>query len=79
MLSRSECRLERSWSKRGINSVFVLVHAQLGLVERDGGVRFSIGAFNSAEEVDAATAAIADIAQWAWERKPKSRGALAHA
>ncbi len=56
-----------------------LVHAQLGLVERDGGVRFSIGAFNTAEEVDAAIAAIADIAQWARDRKAKSRGALAHA
>ncbi len=56
-----------------------LVHTQLGTVQRDGGVRFSIGAFNSAEEVDAAIAAITDIAQWARERKAKSRGALAHA
>jgi selenocysteine lyase/cysteine desulfurase len=56
-----------------------LVHTQLGLVERDGGVRFSIGAFNTAEEVDSAVAAIADVAQWASERKAKPRGALAHA
>ena len=56
-----------------------LVHTQLGTVERDGGVRFSIGAFNTAQEVDAAIAGIADIAQWARERKAKSHGALAHA
>jgi selenocysteine lyase/cysteine desulfurase len=56
-----------------------LVHTQLGTVQRDGGVRFSIGAFNTAPEVDAAIAGIADIAQWAQERAAKSRGALAHA
>ena len=56
-----------------------LVHTQLGTVERDGGVRFSIGAFNTAREVDAAIAGIADIAQWAQQRKAKSHGALAHA
>jgi cysteine desulfurase family protein len=56
-----------------------LVHAQLGLVERDGGVRFSIGPFNDAEQVDAAIAAIHDIAQWARERKAKSGSSLAHA
>ncbi len=46
-----------------------LVHKQLGTVERDGGVRFSIGAFNTEEEVDAAIAAIANIAIWARERQ----------
>ena len=55
-----------------------LVHTQLGLVERDGGVRFSIGAFNTALEVDAAIAGIADIAKWGCERAAKSRNALAH-
>ena len=56
-----------------------LVHTQLGTVQRDGGVRFSIGAFNTEEEVDAAIAAIADISQWARERAAKSRCALANA
>lgn len=42
-----------------------LVHKQLGTVERDGGVRFSIGAFNTEKEIDTAIAAITDIASWA--------------
>jgi selenocysteine lyase/cysteine desulfurase len=46
-----------------------LVHQQLGTVERDGGVRFSIGAFNTEQEVDAAIAAMADIATWARTRR----------
>jgi hypothetical protein len=50
-----------------------LVHKQLGTVQRDGGVRFSIGAFNSEQEVDAAIAGIADISQWARERAAKSQ------
>jgi len=49
-----------------------LVHKQLGTVERDGGVRFSIGAFNTEAEVDVAIAAVADIAQWSRERAAKS-------
>ncbi|MGA2371682.1 MAG: aminotransferase class V-fold PLP-dependent enzyme [Candidatus Korobacteraceae bacterium] len=56
-----------------------LVHTQLGTLQRDGGVRFSIGAFNTAQEVGAAIAGMADIAQWAHERAAKSRSALAHA
>jgi cysteine desulfurase family protein len=56
-----------------------LVHTQLGTVQRDGGVRFSIGAFNTEQEVDAAIEGIADIAQWAHERAAKPRSALAHA
>ncbi len=48
-----------------------LVHQQLGTVERDGGVRFSIGAFNTEAEVDAAIVAIADIAKWSRERAAK--------
>jgi cysteine desulfurase family protein len=50
-----------------------LVHKQLGTVERDGGVRFSIGAFNTEEEVDAAITAIADIAIWARERQAANK------
>jgi cysteine sulfinate desulfinase/cysteine desulfurase-like protein len=42
----------------------------------DGGVRFSIGAFNTEAEVDAAIAAIADIAKWSRERAAKSRKAV---
>jgi selenocysteine lyase/cysteine desulfurase len=56
-----------------------LVHTQLGTVQRDGGVRFSIGAFNTEQEVDAAIAGIADIAQWAHRRATKSHSALAQA
>jgi cysteine desulfurase family protein len=40
-----------------------LVHEQLGLVPTHGGVRFAIGAFNTEQEVDAAIAAVADIAK----------------
>src|ERR1039458_9819112 len=36
-----------------------LVHTQLGTLPRDGGVRFSIGAFNTEQEVDAAITGIA--------------------
>ncbi|MFZ0914154.1 MAG: aminotransferase class V-fold PLP-dependent enzyme [Candidatus Korobacteraceae bacterium] len=54
-----------------------LVHAQLGTVARDGGVRFSIGAFNTEQEVDAAIAGIADIAQWAHQRPTKPHSAWA--
>ncbi len=45
-----------------------LVHQQLGTLERDGGVRFSIGAFNTEADVDAAIAAMQDIAAWARQR-----------
>ena len=49
-----------------------LVHQQLGLVESGGGVRFSVGAFNTEEDVEAAIRGVADIARWAHERKAKS-------
>ncbi len=55
-----------------------LVHAQLGTTSRDGGVRFSIGAFNTAEEVDAAIAGMVEVARWAHERAAKSRSTSAH-
>jgi selenocysteine lyase/cysteine desulfurase len=45
-----------------------LVHQQLGLVEKHGGVRFSIGAFNTEQQVDAAIHAVAEIARWAAAR-----------
>jgi cysteine desulfurase/selenocysteine lyase len=44
-----------------------LVHKQLGLVEIHGGVRFSIGPFNTDEHIDRAIAAIGEIAQTAKE------------
>ena len=48
-----------------------LVHTQLGTVEGDGGVRFSIGAFNTEAEVDTAIAAMTEISRWARERASK--------
>jgi cysteine desulfurase/selenocysteine lyase len=56
-----------------------LAHTQLGTVQRDGGVRFSIGAFNTAQEVDAAIAAIADISRCTHERAAQSRSVLSRA
>ena len=50
-----------------------LVHRQLAIEATHGGVRFSIGAFNTEEEVDAAIHAIESIAKWSRERKAKSR------
>jgi cysteine desulfurase/selenocysteine lyase len=47
------------------------VHQQLGLVETHGGVRFSIGAFNTEREVDVAIQAVAEIARFARERKQR--------
>ena len=46
-----------------------LVHTQLGTAGIHGGVRFSIGAFNTEEQVDVAIAAVAAIARWSAERK----------
>ena len=46
-----------------------LVHTQLGTVGIHGGVRFSIGAFNTGEQVAAAIDAVAAIARWSAERK----------
>jgi cysteine desulfurase family protein len=48
-----------------------LVHQQLGTLERHGGVRFSIGAFNTEEHVDAAIHAIGKIAGWAGARRQR--------
>jgi selenocysteine lyase/cysteine desulfurase len=46
-----------------------LVHTQLGTVDIHGGVRFSIGAFNTEEQVDTAIEAVAAIARWNAGRK----------
>lgn len=42
-----------------------LVHKQLGLIERHGGVRFGIGPFNTEEHIQAAIAGIEEIAKQA--------------
>jgi cysteine desulfurase family protein len=49
-----------------------LVHKQLGTIAIQGGVRFSIGAFNTMEHVEAAIAAIGEISRWARERRQKT-------
>lgn len=49
-----------------------LVHKQLGTDQSHGGVRFSIGAFNTESEVDAAIAAITEIAMEAKEMNIKT-------
>lgn len=48
-----------------------LVHQQLGLVESHGGVRFSIGAFNTEQDVAAAVEGVAQIVAWARARNTK--------
>jgi cysteine desulfurase family protein len=53
-----------------------LVHKQLGTLETGGAVRFSIGAFNTEEHIDAAIRAVADIARWSAQRKPKAAAAV---
>ncbi|GFE57347.1 aminotransferase class V-fold PLP-dependent enzyme [Geobacter sp. AOG1] len=46
-----------------------LVHTQLGTVDIHGGVRFSVGAFNTDEQVDVAIGAVTAIARWSAERR----------
>jgi cysteine desulfurase family protein len=55
-----------------------LVHQQLGTVPIHGGVRFSIGAFNTEEQVDLAISAVAQISRWSRGRKAKSMAAAAN-
>ena len=55
-----------------------LVHRQLGIEDTHGGVRFSVGAFNTEAHIDAAIAAVADIAKWSRERKAKPASIAAH-
>ena len=45
-----------------------LVHKQLGTLEMHGSVRFSIGAFNTDQDIDAAIQAVTAIAEHARER-----------
>jgi selenocysteine lyase/cysteine desulfurase len=40
-----------------------LVHQQLGTVEIDGGLRFSIGPFNTEAHIDAAIQGVAEVAR----------------
>jgi cysteine desulfurase family protein len=48
-----------------------LVHKQLGTAASHGGVRFSVGAFNTAAEVETAIHAVSEVAKWARERVRK--------
>jgi len=48
-----------------------LVHQQLGLVDSHGGVRFSVGAFNTEADIEAAIHGVAEIARWARDRSHK--------
>jgi selenocysteine lyase/cysteine desulfurase len=50
-----------------------LVHRQLGLAEKHGGVRFSVGPFNTDQDVAMAVEAVAQIAGWALERSRKPK------
>jgi len=50
-----------------------LVHGQLGTEAINGGVRFSIGAFNTEEQVDTAIGAVAAIAIWNSKRRLRVR------
>jgi len=54
-----------------------LVHQQLGTLDIHGGVRFSIGPFNTGQQVDAAIRAVADIAGWRKQRKRARAAAVA--
>jgi cysteine desulfurase family protein len=45
-----------------------LVHERIGTLRERGTVRFSIGAFNTAADVDAAIGAMAEVAAWAAAR-----------
>lgn len=46
-----------------------LVHEQLGLIPLHGGVRFSIGVFNTEDEIDTAIKAVRDISTFARTKK----------
>jgi cysteine desulfurase family protein len=54
-----------------------LVHQQLGTLEIHGGVRFSVGPFNTEEQVNAAINAVGEISRWS--RSRKARTAVAQA
>ncbi len=44
------------------------MHKQLGTDKIHGGVRFSIGAFNTEEHIDQAIDAVVEIAEWSLKR-----------
>jgi selenocysteine lyase/cysteine desulfurase len=50
-----------------------LVHRQLETEKTDSGVRFSVEAFIAKEDIAAAIAAIADIAQWSRKRSSRTQ------
>ncbi len=50
-----------------------LVHRQLGLVGNHGGVRFSVGAFNTEADVVKAVEAVGQIAEWAASPNRKAK------
>jgi cysteine desulfurase/selenocysteine lyase len=52
-----------------------LVHEQLGIVGIHGGVRFSVGAFNTETEIDVAIEGVRQIARWSRERRAKKAAA----
>jgi len=56
-----------------------LVHKQLGTLHTHGGVRFSIGAFNTEDEVEAAVSAVAQIAAFARSRRKAYSAAVGRA
>ena len=56
-----------------------LVHRQLGIEETDGGVRFSVGAFNTEADIAAGAAAIADIAKWTRQRQSRNQNRIQQA
>jgi selenocysteine lyase/cysteine desulfurase len=45
-----------------------LVHQQLGTTDIHGTVRFSIGAFNTEEDMDAAVKAVREVSRWNADR-----------
>ncbi len=56
-----------------------LVHTQIGTLAIHGGVRFSIGAFNTEAHIDAALNGVRAIAAWSAERMAKPKAAAARA
>jgi selenocysteine lyase/cysteine desulfurase len=56
-----------------------LLHTQSGTLAINGGVRFSIGAFNTEAHIDTAIDGVRAIAAWAAERGSKPKAAAAHA
>jgi len=53
-----------------------LVHEGIGTSDIDGTVRFSVGAFTTADDIDRAIAAVTDIAEYARSRQEKRAAVL---